>query len=127
MQIDKTIRSGDVRVDAYIEWLESRLDFGNLYKFIMAANDVAGVMAEDMSKIAKGEKSKLKILSNDKDEKFTERLTNVLKQIDVIKKIQKEADELVKSGKVVDPSKIELDPSKPAMEQLLKGVKENKF
>ena len=127
MQIDKTIRSGDVRVDAYIEWLESRLDFGNLYKFIMAANDVAGGMAEDMSKIAKGEKSKLKILSNDKDEKFTERLTNVLKQIDVIKKIQKEADELVKSGKVADPSKIELDPSKPAIEQLMGAVKGNKF
>jgi hypothetical protein len=126
MQIDKTIRSGDVRVDAYIEWLESRLDFGNLYKFIMAANDVAGVMAEDMSKIARGEKNKLKILSNDKDEKFTERLTNVLKQVDVIKKIQKEADELVRSGKVVDPTKIELNPDVPAIEQLMGSVKGNK-
>lgn len=127
MQVDKTIRSGDVRIDTYIEWLESRLDFGNLYKFIMAANDVAGVMAEDMSKIARGEKSKLKILSNDKDEKFTERLTNVLKQIDTIKKIHKEAEELVKSGKVVDPAKIELDSSTPAVEQLMDKVKKKGF
>jgi hypothetical protein len=116
--IDKSIRSGDPKVDAYIELLESKFEFNKLYQFIMAANDISGIMAEDMVKIAKGDGKGLKILSKDKDEKFTERLTLILKQIDVVKKISEEADKLITSGKVKDPSKLELDPNKPLIEQL---------
>mgnify|MGYP000004578412 CR=1 FL=1 len=125
--IDKSIRSGDKKVDDYIERLETMFNFSNLYRFIMAANEVAGVMADDMSKIAQGKKDKLKILSDDKDDKFTERLTTILKQVDVIKKISAEADLLIASGKVEDPKKIKLEGDAPAIEQLMQHAKKNKF
>jgi hypothetical protein len=125
--IDKNIRSGDKTVDDYIERLETMFNFSNLYRFIMAANEVAGVMADDMSKIAQGKKDKLKILSDDKDDKFTERLTTILKQVDVIKKISAEADLLIASGKVEDPKKIKLESDSPAIEQLMQHAKKNKF
>jgi hypothetical protein len=125
--IDKNIRSGDKTVDDYIERLETMFNFSNLYRFIMAANEVAGVMADDMSKIAQGKKDKLKILSDDKDDKFTERLTTILKQVDVIKKISAEADLLIAAGKVEDPKKIKLESDSPAIEQLMQHAKKNKF
>jgi hypothetical protein len=125
--IDKNIRSGNKQVDDYIERLETMFNFSNLYRFIMAANEVAGVMADDMSKIAQGKKDKLKILSDDKDDKFTERLTTILKQVDVIKKISAEADLLIASGKVEDPKKIKLESDSPAIEQLMQHAKKNKF
>jgi len=125
--IDKNIRSGKKEVDEYIERLETMFNFSNLYRFIMAANEVAGVMADDMSKIAQGKKDKLKILSDDKDDKFTERLTTILKQVDVIKKISAEADLLIAAGKVDDPKKIKLEGDAPAIEQLMQHAKKNKF
>jgi hypothetical protein len=125
--IDKNIRSGNKQVDDYIERLETMFNFSNLYRFIMAANEVAGVMADDMSKIAQGKKDKLKILSDDKDDKFTERLTTILKQVDVIKKISAEADLLIAAGKVEDPKKIKLESDSPAIEQLMQHAKKNKF
>lgn len=124
MLIDKTIRSGDVKVDDYIGRLEKLYEFSNLYRFIMAANEIAGVMADDMSKIAKGDKKGLKLLSNDKDDKLIDRLSNVLKQVDNIKKIQVEADALISSGKVEDPKKIVVDKNTPAVEQLMTMAKD---
>lgn len=127
MQVDKTIRSGDAKVDAYIEWMESKLDFNNTYRFIMAANNIFGAMADDMELIASGKvktsDKKLKILSDDKDDKFAERLNMVLKLADTAKKISAEAEALINSGKVADPKKIELDPTKPAVEQLMDRVR----
>jgi hypothetical protein len=127
MQIDKTIRSKDPKVDAYIEWLESKLDFKNSYRFIMAANNILGAMADDMEIIASGSKTKkLKILSEDKDDKFAERLNMVLKLSDTAKKIAAEAEALITSGKVANPDKIELTTDKPAVEQLMAHAKKDK-
>lgn len=123
MLIDKTIRSGDQKVDEYIERLEKMYEFSNLYRYIMAANEIAGVMADDMIKISQGKKTGLKLLSNDKDDKLIDRLSNVLKQVDNIKKIQVEADALIASGKVDDPKKIELKADRPAVEQLMDVAK----
>lgn len=123
MLVDKTIRSGDARVDEYIETLESKLDFGNLYRFIMAANSIFGAMADDMEKIALGKKDKLKILSDDKDDKFAERLSMVLKLSDTAKKIAEQAEALVASGKAPKPGEIVLDKSRPAVEQLMDKAK----
>lgn len=117
MKIDKTIRSGNATVDEYIEWLEQNTNPSGLYRYVMAASKVCDIMAEDMEKIAAGEKTKLKIINSDKDDKFTERLTNALKQVGVVKAIIAEAESLINAGKVVDPKKVEVKAGVPLIEQ----------
>lgn len=126
MLIDKTIRSGNLKVDEYIELLESKLDFSNAYRFILAANSIFGAMADDMENIASGKKIKLKILSEDKDDKFAERLSMVLKLSDTAKKITEQAELLISQGKVSKPGDITLDKGKPAVEQLMEIAKKGK-
>lgn len=78
MQINKKIRSGNKEVDLYIESLENfatELDANNVYKMLKAIDENAGVIADDIVKLATVAdddklESELKLLGSKRNKRF---------------------------------------------------------
>ena len=130
MVINKKLRSGDVKIDNYIEELESELlkkQTSSMDKFIRSANEVASVMAEDLGHIAKGEPEKCTILNSDKDDKSIDRIFMMLKNNELFAGIAKTAESLM--PEVVNEAqdlKIEINEDENAFEQVQRRIKERK-
>jgi len=130
MVINKKLRSGDIKIDTYIEELEGELLRKNtsaIDKFIRSANEVASVMSDDLLYIAKGTPELCTILSSDKDDKSVERIFMMLKNNELFNEISKTAESLI--PEVVNEAQdlqIELDPDVNAFEQMQKRIKERK-
>lgn len=124
MQIDKSIRSNNKEVDEYIEQLEEALltsTTSNINKLIKSADELAGVIADDMSLIIKGEKEGLVLLSSDSTDKLTERMMLILKNIQTFKDVADTAKSMQPTVK--DEVREEVNPqltdlSIPLIEQL---------
>jgi|SRR5699024_7912314 len=130
MVINKKLRSGDFKIDEYISGLEDELlrkSTSSIDKFIRSADKVAGVMAEDLDRIASGRVEECVILTPDGSDKSVERIFLMLKNSELFTEIAKTAEELL--PEVVNEAqdlKIELDPDENAFEQMQKRIKEKK-
>lgn len=130
MVINKKLRSGDFKIDEYISGLEEELlrkSTSSIDKFIRSADKVAGVMAEDLDRIASGRVEECVILTPDGSDKSVERIFLMLKNSELFTEISKTAEELL--PEVVNEAqdlKIELDPDENAFEQMQKRIKEKK-
>lgn len=130
MVINKKLRSGDFKIDEYISDLEDELlrkSTSSIDKFIRSADKVAGVMAEDLDRIASGRVEECVILTPDGSDKSVERIFLMLKNSELFTEIARTAEELL--PEVVNESqdlKIELDPDENAFEQMQKRIKEKK-
>ena len=130
MVINKKLRSGDVKIDNYIEELETELlrkNTSSIDKFIRSADKVASVMADDLGYIADGTPEKCVILTADSSDKSVERIFLMLKNNDLFSEIAKTACELL--PEVVNEAqdlKIELDAEENAFEQMQRKIKEKK-
>lgn len=130
MIINRKLRSGDTKVDSYIEDLENELlrkETSSIDKFIRSADKVANVMAEDLDRIASGKSDECVILSPDGSDKSVERIFLMLKNSELFKEIAKTAEDLL--PEIVNEAqdlKIELDPDENAFEQMQKRIKEKK-
>src|SRR5690606_35631971 len=113
MIINRKLRSGDTKVDSYIEDLENELlrkETSSIDKFIRSADKVANVMAEDLDRIASGKSDECVILSPDGSDKSVERIFLMLKNSELFKEIAKTAEDLL--PEIVNEAqdlKIELD------------------
>ena len=130
MVINKKLRSGDVKIDNYIEELETELlrkNTSSIDKFIRSADKVASVMADDLGYIADGTPEKCVILTSDSSDKSVERIFLMLKNNDLFSEIAKTADDLL--PEVVNEAqdlKIELDAEENAFEQMQRKIKEKR-
>jgi len=127
MQINKKLRSGDVRIDTYIEQLENELlnrENSSIHKLIRNANKAASVISEDMGRIAEGRDSECIILKDDKDDKRLERILSVIKCTDAFKEISILADELIPevTNEVLD-LKVKIEEGENAFEKMQERVK----
>lgn len=142
--IDKTIRSGNIEVDEYISKMEEYIlsfDTSHIKKLIVASDIVASQLAGDMVMIATNThrekvsdddsgvavyKSKLNILSDDKDDKLLERLLNIVGKIPTFKQISDMVLAMKPKEKAeAEESVVKLDPTKNAYEQMME-LKEKK-
>ena len=130
MVINRKIRSGDTKVDTYIEELENELlkkQTSSIDKFIRSANEVASVMADDLAFIAKGQGDKCVILSSDSSDKSVERIFMMLKNSELFTEISKTADSLIPEiFNEAQDLKIELDAEENAFEQMQRRIREKK-
>ena len=130
MIINRKLRTGDEKIDNYIEELEDELlkkQTSSIDKFIRSANEVASVMADDLSYIAKGQEDKCTILSSDSSDKSVERIFLMLKNSELFSEIARTAESL--TPEVVNEAqdlKIELDPEENAFEQMQKRIQQRK-
>lgn len=130
MIINKKLRSGDDKIDAYIEELETELlrkNTSSIDKFIRSANKVASVMADDLNFIAEGHPELCRILTSESSDKSVERIFMMLKNNDLFAEIAKTAEDLL--PEVVNEAqdlKIELDAEENAFEQMQRKIKEKK-
>lgn len=130
MTINRKLRSGDFKIDEYISGLEDELlrkSTSSIDKFIRSADKVAGVMAEDLDRIASGRVEECVILTPDGSDKSVERIFLMLKNSELFTEIARTAEELL--PEVVNEAqdlKIELDPDENAFEQMQKRIKEKK-
>lgn len=130
MTINKKLRSGNEKVDLYIEELEEELlrkSTSSIDKFIRSADKVANVMADDLNHIADGKPELCRILTPDGSDKSVERIFLMLKNSELFSEIAKTAESLV--PEIVNEAqdlKVELDPEGNAFEQMQKRIKEKK-
>lgn len=128
--INKKLRSGEEKIDSYIEELENELlkkQTSSIDKFIRSANEVASVMADDLSFIAKKQPEKCVILTADSSDKSVERIFMMLKNNELFAEIAKTADTLLPD--VLNESQdlvIELNPEENAFEQMQKRIREKR-
>lgn len=128
MTINKKIRSGDSKIDKYIEELEEELlrkSTSSIDKFIRSADKVASVMADDLNFIAEGEPDKCRILTSDSSDKSVERIFLMLKNSELFTEIAKTAESL--APEIVNEAqdlKIEISDDEPTFEQIQRRVKE---
>ena len=129
MQINKKLRSGDDRIDTYIEQLEEELltrENSSIHKLIRNANKAASVISEDMGRISEGRDSECIILKDDKDDKRLERILSVIKCTDAFKEISILADELI--PEIVNEAldlKVKIEEGENAFEKMQGRVKEH--
>lgn len=130
MVINKKLRSGNEKVDLYIEQLEEELlrkSTSSIDKFIRSADKVANVMADDLNHIADGNPDLCRILTPDGSDKSVERIFLMLKNSELFSEIAKTAESLI--PEIVNEAqdlKVELDPDGNAFEQMQKRIKEKK-
>lgn len=130
MVINKKLRSGEEKLDKYIEELEEELlrkNTSSIDKFIRSANKVASVMADDLALIAEGRSGECTILTSESNDKSVERIFMMLKNNDLFAEIAKTAEDLL--PEVVNEAqdlKIELDAEENAFEQMQRKIKEKK-
>lgn len=127
MKINRKNRSGKQSVDEYIEELENELlkkESSAIHKFILSANEVATVFAEDLALLAKGRIDECKLLSGDKDDKSVERIFLVLKNNELFSEIYKTSEGLIPEivDEVLD-AKVVFKDDESTFETMRKRVK----
>lgn len=97
VKVNKNIRSGNKDVDSYIAELETELtrkETSSIHKFIHSANAVAGVLADDLACLAKGDLGGCQIIKSDGTDKILDRIMAVIKNMDAFSDLSKIADSL---------------------------------
>jgi len=129
MKINKKLRSGDLKIDAYIEELENELlkkEDSAIHKLIRNASKVATVISEDMGRIAQGRDAECIILKEDKDDKRLERILSVIKCTEAFNELSVLADGLL--PEVVNEAqdlKLQIEEGENAFEKMQERVKVN--
>lgn len=127
--IDKSLRSGEQKVDSYIESLETWIqDFeaSNIKKLISACDDVAGIIADDVTKLGtSGDAEEIDnelLMLGSKKNKIYERFLSLVSQIkhfktisDLLEDMKPKVQESKESSTPVssDAKKEELEPKTP--------------
>lgn len=127
MEINRSVRCGDNKVDDYITLLEDYLlsfDTSNIKKLIVAADLISGQIANDLQLIALGKKDmKLNILSAQSDDKTFDRCLKIIEKINAFKSVSDIAIEMkptVKGDK--EAEKIDLGAPKAELAPRAKRI-----
>jgi len=128
VKVNKNIRSGNKDIDSYIAELEAELtkkETSSIHKFIQSANAVAGVLADDLACLAKGDLGGCQIIKSDGNDKILDRIMAVIKNMDAFADLSKIADSL--AVEVIEEGVIEaiaITPGANGYEDLRKRVQE---
>lgn len=128
MVINKKLRSGDSKIDEYIESLESeilRKNTSSIDKFIKASDKIASVLADDLSALADGRQEDCQILKSENSDKTVERIFLMLKNSTLFNEIASIADTL--SPEVVNEAqdlKVDIDETGNAFEQMQRRIRD---
>ena len=102
---------GKEELSDYLYELHSFLkDFStsSINEMILALDDVARIITDDLNRIANGEEGQLRILTDDKDAKSYERVMSLVDKVDKWKNVASYAKDLRPKVKDVDQGKQEL-------------------
>lgn len=129
MKINRKIRSGELKIDTYIEELETELlkrEDSAIHKLIRSANKAASVISDDMGRIAQGRDSECIILKEDKDDKRLERILSVIKCTEAFNELSLLADGLAPEIVNENPDmKIQIEDGENAFEKIQERIKES--
>lgn len=97
VEIKKWLRCDNDEVNTYLQELESELtsfEAKNIKKLIIACDEMAGEIANDMVNILRGN-DKLTILSDDKNDVLLDRLLKIISSIKNFREVSEAAQSLI--------------------------------
>ena len=121
------ISTGDAEIDLYIYELHNYLanfETSSIKQMLIALDNIAFKMVDDLDKVAEGDTDNLTILSDSKDSKVFDRLMTLISKIKDFKEVCNMAEalrpETAELKEKVKKSKIQLDITGNPFEQIQK-------